>query len=110
MDWDSKAVQRLYQAVVSTAVEDAVKVPKWSTSVSRKKDECDTDYAKRKIDTIARRKTSAERQRDEARAWLLSGSNDFKFICTAAGYNPDDVRDRAARMALNGWIDGRKAA
>lgn len=40
--------------------------------------------------------------REEAKRWLLNNSKDFNFICDAAGYSPDYVRNKAIEVLTTG--------
>jgi hypothetical protein len=42
-------------------------------------------------------------RRDEARAWLLGDSRDFRQVCFMAGFDPDAVRESAQRKDQTGW-------
>lgn len=41
--------------------------------------------------------------RDQARAWLLGNSTDFRNVCTMAGFDPDAVRESAQRKDAEDW-------
>lgn len=41
--------------------------------------------------------------RDQARAWLLGNSRDFRHVCYLADLDPDAVRDSALRKDEAGW-------
>lgn len=44
-----------------------------------------------------------EHERDEARHWLLRGTN-FEEVCDYAGINAWCLRDYARTLALRGWL------
>lgn len=46
--------------------------------------------------------------RDQARAWLLGNSKDFRHVCSLADLDPDAVRDSALRKDAAGWPSMRK--
>jgi hypothetical protein len=50
------------------------------------------------------------RERDEARAWLLSGSPDFLEVVDHAGLDPEAVFDRVVRLAQRGWLTAQQWA
>ena len=41
--------------------------------------------------------------RDQARAWLLGNSKDFRHVCSLADLDPDAVRESAMRKDAAGW-------
>lgn len=43
------------------------------------------------------------RSRDEARAWLLRGGQNFRLVCSGAGYDAERVRPVMERLAAAGW-------
>ncbi len=43
-------------------------------------------------------------ERDEAREWLLGGSQEFKSACNLAGMDAEAVRDRMVRLKRRGWV------
>jgi len=51
------------------------------------------------------RKPEMRRVREDARAWLLEGGEDFEEVCLRAGFNPDYVRAkvRAAERREFQW-------
>jgi hypothetical protein len=110
--YDPHAVSRLFQAVVTQALIDATGDPRYVRkpleNVRRKNDETLEDYAERKAEILNARKANWEREttivRDEARDWLLyEQSGAFAQIVSLAGYNPDDIRERAIKLAAKGW-------
>jgi hypothetical protein len=44
-----------------------------------------------------------ERERSQAREWLLSSGNDFASICLWAGLEAECVRQKAKALASRGW-------
>ena len=44
-----------------------------------------------------------ERDRDDARAFLLSGNRNFRLVCGGAGYDPSRIRPAMQRLAAAGW-------
>lgn len=111
MDIDARAALRLMQAVVTQAFVDATsepkKMPTISDKVKRRADEGDVEYAERSEQLLAYRQANAiawtTADRDEAREWLLKGGDSFEQIVSLAGYNPDDIREQAQKLARNGW-------
>lgn len=47
---------------------------------------------------------TSERVRNEARAWLLRNSRDFRDVCEYAQISPDVVISAAKTMADGGWV------
>jgi hypothetical protein len=41
--------------------------------------------------------------RDEARAWLLSNSKDFRCVCELARFDPRTVREFAEKLRRHRW-------
>jgi hypothetical protein len=71
--------QRLWRAVLCRAVEDATTTITGTSEMAR--------------DRL--------RDRAEARAWLLGNSKDFQFVCEWGAHDPDDVREKAERLATS---------
>lgn len=79
MDHEAAAIRNMWQAVVVQAVIDACSVVrKWEPAENR----------------LAR---------SQSRRWLINNCGDFKLVCDYAGYNPDDIRERAIKLARSGW-------
>jgi hypothetical protein len=49
-----------------------------------------------------------ERERSDARDWLIKGGRDFHEICVWAGFEPSCVRHRANELAAQGWPQMRE--
>jgi hypothetical protein len=45
----------------------------------------------------------AGEERDEARAWLLGNSRDFRMVVALAGLDSDAVMESAIKMQAGGW-------
>ena len=46
----------------------------------------------------------------EAREWLTIDSWEFRLVCEWAGFEPEDVRDRAKRLEDRGWDNSNPMA
>jgi hypothetical protein len=108
MDFNASAECRLFKAVMAQAVADAVLSD--SKAYSRKppkkrRNESVADYERRVFKTIEARRVRANRERAEARAWLLGEIPGMETVATFAGYNPDDIRERATKLRDAGWPD-----
>lgn len=123
MDIDAHRAQRLFQAVVAQALIDAtapdapysteplkplIRKRKAATKTKRAhfietKKEWLARNAARNVAAIERRKITANAPREEARSWLLSDMENFPRIVSLAGYNPIDIREKARRLAGEGW-------
>lgn len=44
-----------------------------------------------------------ERDRDSARAFLTTGSEDFRLICALAGLEPEYIQGKARKLAKQNW-------
>lgn len=53
---------------------------------------------------VDRSKTTSEHVKNEARAWLLRDSRDFRDVCEYAQISPDVVLSAAKTMADGGWV------
>lgn len=111
MDIEAQRGQRLFQAVVAQALIDATEDRKprpISLRLKRRKHESTIDYRRRRNEMFAQRKAcavlTANRERDEARNWLLNDKADFPLVVSLAGYNPDDIRERARKLDARGWV------
>jgi hypothetical protein len=49
------------------------------------------------------RRGETKQIRDEARAWLLSNSKDFRSVCEMAGINPHAVCEFAEKLRRRNW-------
>ena len=103
--FDPVAVRRLFQAVVTQALIDACgPEPKWSDKpVKRVKGEDDIAYYNRNAAKLAKRKAKAYALRATARQWLTEMGDDFAYVVSLAGYDPDDIRERSLRLEHRGW-------
>lgn len=88
---DAYRSARLWQAVVVQAVRDACSDPGVEPPPGRWRRAAMSEWRVR------------QRDRDAARAWLLHNKDDFLAVCSLAGFNPEYVRDRAARLRALGW-------
>ena len=109
-DYDPRHVLRMFQGVVTQSLIDATTqlgpAPAFRM-LKRGKREDDITLAARSRDSHAKRTAKHSAVRDDARNWLLNDSEDFQFICSLAGYSPDDIRERAERLADRGWTAPR---
>lgn len=95
MNGDSGPETALWRAVIAQAINDA----------------CDRKLPSPKADGIAEKTRQsreanlreARRIRMQARDWLLRDNRDFRHVCHMAGLDPDAVRERAQKLARNGW-------
>ena len=103
--FDPVAVKRLFQAVVTQALIDACSPePKWSDKpVKRAKGEDDITYYNRNAAKLAKRKAKAYAIRSTAREWLTEMSDDFAYVVSLAGYNPDDIKERSVALERRDW-------
>ncbi len=49
------------------------------------------------------------RRQREAEIYLLQDESDFPMVCSAAGLNPQSLRDRLSRMKRNGTVGADRA-
>ena len=112
MEIDPIAAEHLFKAVVAQALIDACAPDRtFSTKPPRRREgEDDIKYAKRTAEAFAYRKVSAAAPRSEARLWFKKADADFALVCSLAGYDPDDIRERAAALAERGWAGVALAA
>ncbi len=111
MDIDADRALRLFQAIVTQALEDAIsevgKPAKVSTKVSRRAGEGWCDWIVRRRATITDREAYAvvaeAKDRNDARHWLTKDMEAFPKIVSLAGYNPTDIRERARKLEAVGW-------
>jgi hypothetical protein len=108
MDPDARACQHLMQSVVLQALVDACAPDNQSYSKYQPKrdvtrGETEDQWQARCERTMQLRAINANRHRTEARRWLLNDSDDFVLVCSMAGYNPQDIRERARKLADAGW-------
>jgi hypothetical protein len=89
----------LWRAVIDRAVLDAMAEVREVSVVTRK-------GRQRSREEICRMMFEAERERDAARRGLLGDSTDFRLVCDFAGFDPDDARENAERLAAGGWKMG----
>ena len=112
MEVDPIAAEHLFKAVVAQALIDAC-APDRSFSTNppkRREGEGDIKYAKRTAEALAYRKVSAAAPRAQARLWFKRAGANFALVCSFAGYDPDDIRERAAALAERGWAGVALAA
>lgn len=130
MDIDARRAQRLFQAVVAQALLDAtapdarystkplLPVARKRTKATKKnrarfaetKKQYEDRLAQRNKDALELRRLRANAPRTQARAWLLSDIESFAQIVSLAGYNPVDIRERARKLADEGWPARVKAS
>lgn len=105
MDIDAQRAQRLFQAVVAQSLVDATAddAPFSKKPLKRRKSEDDEAYLQRTAASFVRRQASANRPRTDAREWLLNDMTGFAQVVSLAGYNPTDIRERARKLAREGW-------
>ena len=112
-DYDAECAERLFRAIVTEALIDACLPDQpYSTRPPKKRrleGETDEEYAERMAAIVAYRKVSADFPRTDARAWLTGGGKYFGSVCEMAGYDPDDIRERAEGLAKRGWVWGEAA-
>jgi hypothetical protein len=55
------------------------------------------------LDRVAAVSESSERNRirDDARAWFVRNSSEFRIACESAGFDPDELRTRIISMIGN---------
>lgn len=112
MDIDPYRARRLFQAVVSNALVDAV-APDRKYSLKppkRKKGEADDAYELRTALRLEFRRASANADRTSARRWLTGNGEDFRMIATLAGYEPDAIRERSLKLERAGWPSPKREA
>lgn len=105
-------IQSLFAAVVHQAIVDAHTSPKAISRIRppRRQGEPFREYKERIRDIFSIRRVAARRERDEARAWLTQNSEDFRFVVSAAGLDPDYIRDGALKLEERGWPEIKKGA
>jgi hypothetical protein len=101
--------RRFFQSIIAQAALDSV--AEFTEEIPKKRPaEAVSEFKKRVGRHKSVRKAFFE-EREEAREFLLGGIGDyeasyFRMICFHAGYNPDDVVERAQKLALRqGWAD-----